>query len=72
MKQKVNQRYFLIQQFFLKKNQFISYNSLNLNPLTVTFLPFLRTLKPELTRAYLRVKAGFSQVFMSCEEKKGR
>jgi hypothetical protein len=45
---------------------------LNLNPLTVTFLPFLRAMKPELSRAYLRVKADFSEVFMSCGEEEGR
>jgi hypothetical protein len=72
MNQKGNQHYFLMQQFFLKKNQFISYNSLNLNPVAVIFLPFLRTMKSELSRAYLRVKADFSEVFMSCGEEKGR
>ncbi len=72
MNQKGNQHYFLMQQFFIKKNHFISYNFLNLNPLTVTFLPFLRAMKPELSRAYLRVKADFSEVFMSCGEEKVR
>ncbi len=72
MKKNLNQHYFFMQQLFVKKNQFISYNSLNLNPLTITFLPLVKTLKPELSRVYLRVKADFSEVSMSCGEEKGR
>ncbi len=72
MKKNLNQYYFFMQQWFVKKNQFISYNSLNLNSLTTTFLPLLKTLKPELSRAYLRLKVDFSEVFMNCGEEKGR